>query len=352
MVMIPLAAAVIATVGNFTMEKEISNLSALISTYEEFKNDGKEFSPADFYVLMEHLGVKKEDFFALLYKRDPNILGVLGDHADEQPTNEIPGDDENEPPPIPGASMLNNSGAPAEGAYLQKPLPEYSNLYLDLYVEGREEPTPRDKDDKGYIYLTFDDGPSENTSNILSYLKMHDVSATFFVIPGKNNSWLLNMILKNGHEIGIHSASHDYYEIYSSVEAFLADFKKAHDLIYEQTGTKPNIFRFPGGSRNRYNGDVCDDIIAEMTRRGFIYFDWNVDSKDQVDANWTQIYNTVLDEVAYNTARGNRSIILMHDRPGGMNTVLVVEDIIIALLKDPNGYKFGRLGRNVKPIQF
>jgi peptidoglycan/xylan/chitin deacetylase (PgdA/CDA1 family) len=325
------------------MEKELNELKTLVSAYEEFKNDGREFSPADFYTLMEHFGVEKEEFFTLLHEKNPDILSVLDNYTGERPLDEAPRNDAAEPPSAPpGSTMLKNSN---------QPLSEYTNLYLDLYVD-RYGDELRYKDDRGYVYLTFDDGPSKHTSLILNYLRKHNVPATFFVIPGNSSSQLLNMILKDGHAIGVHTFSHDYYEIYSSVEAFLADFKKAYDLIYKQTGVKPEIFRFPGGSRNSYNNDVRKEIVAEMTRRGFVHFDWNVDSKDYADATWTQMYNTVLKEVAENTAKGYRSIILMHDRPGGMNTVLVLEDIIIRLLKDKNGYNFGKLDSSVRPIQF
>ena len=367
MIIIPLTFAVIATIDkasletkNALLEKNNEDLNMLVSAYEEFKNNGKEFSSADFYTLMERLGVKKEDFILLLYEKDPDVLKVLDNQIDQthevdeqppdensgigavapEPTTPVTTAKENANPTIVPASEPNSGGG-------------YADLYRDLFVEKHIEGTrPRYRDDAGYIYLTFDDGPSYHTTSILSYLKKHNVTATFFVIPGGESSRLLNMIIENGHAIGVHSVSHDYNEIYSSVEAFLADFKKAYDLIYRQTGIKPEIFRFPGGSKNNTNRKVQDEIIAEMTRRGFVYFDWNVDSRDYAGANWTQMYKTVLSEVADNTAKGRRSIILMHDRSGGLNTVLVVEDIVIALLKDSNGYKFGTLDRNVRPIQF
>jgi len=354
LIIIPVIMAVVAIKGDAAKEKEIAELKALISTYEEFETNGKDFSPADFYALMERLGVKKEAFLALLYEKYPDILSAPADYTGEKPDIEDTRINDTTPAPVkPEVSKPKNITSPVGSASGSKPSSEYASLYPDLYVERyMDESRPRYKDDTGFVYLTFDDGPSQHTPLILDYLRKHNVPATFFVIPNKNSSRFLNMILENGHAIGIHSASHDYNIIYSSVEAFLADFKKASDLVYGQTGTKPDIFRFPGGSRNGYNNDVREAIIAEMTRRGFVYFDWNVDSKDYADASWTQMYNTVLKEVAENTANGRRSIILMHDRPGGMNTVLVVEDIVIEILKDPNGYRFGKLDNNVRPVQF
>jgi peptidoglycan/xylan/chitin deacetylase (PgdA/CDA1 family) len=158
----------------------------------------------------------------------------------------------------------------------------------------------------------------------------------------------LNLMLDRGHQIGIHCMSHEYHIIYASVEAYLADFNEAWNLVYEQTGYKPYLFRFPGGSKNDFNKYIRDDIIAEMTRRGFVYFDWNVDSEDALGRDWTTMYNTVLNQVAANP----RSVILFHDRPGGYNTVLVIEDIIKALLADPKDYIFSAITPETRPIQF
>ena len=353
-VAIPLVSAVIMAVGNAGMEKKISELNDLVSSCVEFDNDGKDFSPAEFYALMERLGVKKEDFLTLLLEKNLNDSSVPDNKTDKQPAKEVPENIEAAPPSKPaGAAKRKSAVTPVKPVSNPDSSSGYKSLYPDLYVDGyADEAKPRYKDDGGYIYLTFDDGPSRHTQLILNYLDKHNVTATFFVVPDKNRSMLLNMILENGHALGVHSASHDYDDIYSSVEAFLADFKKAYDMIYKQTGIKPEIFRFPGGSRNGYNQDVCEAIIAEMTRRGFVYFDWNVDSKDYADADWTQMYTTVLKEVAENTAKGRRSVILMHDRSGGMNTVLVVEDIVMTILKDPKGYRFGKLDRSVRPVQF
>ena len=76
-----------------------------------------------------------------------------------------------------------------------------------------------------------------------------------------------------GHTVGVHSISHDYEKVYESVESYLADFNDTYNCIYEATGVKPRFFRFPGGSINNYNRFVYMQIIAEMTRRGFVYFD-------------------------------------------------------------------------------
>lgn len=205
-------------------------------------------------------------------------------------------------------------------------------------------------EDRDTVYLTFDDGPSQYTQSILYYLDKYNIKATFFVVPSgsEDSKNLLRQIAAAGHTIGVHSATHVYKDIYASVDDYLSDFKIAYDRIYEATGIKCELFRFPGGSKNDFNEATRDDIIAEMTRRGFVYFDWNVDSNDAGGAGWTEMYVNVLEQVA----DANRSVVLMHDHNNGYNTVLVLEDIIKALIEDPRGYKFGQLSSAVKPVQF
>ena len=225
---------------------------------------------------------------------------------------------------------------------------EYDSLYPELYCTSTVGVTY--DDDKDYVYLTFDDGPSKYTDSILYYLDKYNLKATFFVVPDSSEECARRMkkIVDAGHTIGVHSATHDYNKIYASVEAYLADFKMCYDRIYNATGVKTELFRFPGGSINDFNEETRNEIIAEMTRRGFVYFDWNVDSSDAGGADWTEMYVGVLDQIS-NT---NRAVVLMHDRDDRYNTILVLEDIIKALLADERGYKLDRLTTKTKPVQF
>lgn len=218
-------------------------------------------------------------------------------------------------------------------------------LYEDMYVNSY---TGEYINDDNTVYLTFDDGPSVLTENILMYLRQEDVKATFFVVPEDTEYCriLLRKIANDGHTIGIHTSSHDYEAIYSSPKAFLEDFYKAYSLVYDATGIKADIYRFAGGSINDYNEDTREDIIVEMSRRGFQYFDWNVDSNDWQGYNWTQLYNSVLED----SLELSTPVILFHDTGMRENTVLVIEDIIKALKN--KGYQFGSLSQKTEPIQF
>ena len=217
----------------------------------------------------------------------------------------------------------------------------YAALYPDMYVTA---PTTYFRE-KGTVYLTFDDGPNENTADKLYILRSRGVKATFFVVPDRSAACTqrLKAIVADGHAIGVHSTSHEYKEIYASVEAYLKDFYEAWDTIYDATGVKTEIFRFPGGSKNDYNEATRDAIIKEMTRRGFRYYDWNVDSGDAAGANWTQMHNSIPRDIEDKY----RSIVLMHDRT---NATLVLDDVISVLLSE--GYKLDKINNDTQPVQF
>ncbi len=224
---------------------------------------------------------------------------------------------------------------------------EYQNLYPQLYVENDYKyVTP----DHKVCYLTFDDGPHiENTTAVLDTLKENNAKATFFVIyqEGEAMEKLYKRIVDEGHTIAVHTASHKYYEIYASVEAYLEDFAKISDYIESVTGVKPELFRFPGGSVNSYNVEVYQEIIAEMTRRGYTFYDWNVSSGDAAGAN------VAVDRIVTNSLKGNElleKIVLMHDGAGHQNTVRALPQIIEGMKSE--GYVFEGLNKDVQPTRF
>ena len=150
------------------------------------------------------------------------------------------------------------------------PADPYPELYASKPVSSGEKCEPEKA-----VYITFDDGPSAVTDDILDILSEEKVKATFFVIGpgGENTDRRLLRIHEEGHAIGIHSWSHEYSKIYSSVDAFLEDFNEDREWVHSVTGEYCDIFRFPGGSKNDFNAQTRDAIIEEMTRRGFRFFE-------------------------------------------------------------------------------
>lgn len=224
---------------------------------------------------------------------------------------------------------------------------EYQTLYPELYVENR--PTGNWVQGKKTVYLTFDDGPSERTVEILDLLKDQNIKATFFVVgkTGEREKQIMRRIVEEGHTIAVHTFSHEYSEVYQSVEAYLTDFAKVYQLIYENTGVKPELFRFPGGSINTYNLAVHKEISSEMLRRGFLYYDWNASTEDAAagESKYSVYTNAV-----HSAANRDKVILLMHDSSDKYNTVETLPQIINKFRND--GYKFDKLTKDVKPVVF
>ena len=223
----------------------------------------------------------------------------------------------------------------------------YQALYPDFYAPQTYSAT---SSPDNTAYLTFDDGPSGNTDIILQTLQEENVKATFFVVGTDNADNLARMrrIVQEGHTIGMHSYSHSYKKIYASVEAFLKDMYQVFNLIKDTTGVTPTCFRFPGGSINSYNKAVYKDIKAEMIRRGFAPYDWNVSSGDASTTKYTpeQLTGYVLNGIGSKS----RIIVLMHDSSSKENTAQAVRQIIIGIRE--KGFIFAPLDYQTKPILF
>ncbi|MBR4574044.1 MAG: polysaccharide deacetylase [Lachnospiraceae bacterium] len=196
-----------------------------------------------------------------------------------------------------------------------------------------------DRQDKGSartawpkkVYLTFDDGPSPNTSKILDILDEYDVRASFFVVGTENPEYrkLYKRIVDEGHTLCMHSYSHKYNEIYSSVDAFTKDLDRIEDLLYRETGTKPVYYRFPGGSSNSVSRIPMSEFIEVLDDRGITYYDWNVVAGDATNPMLPAekiIENSLCDLNEYEEA-----MILFHDLSNKTSTVEALPSIIEAI---------------------
>jgi peptidoglycan/xylan/chitin deacetylase (PgdA/CDA1 family) len=219
--------------------------------------------------------------------------------------------------------------------------------YQSLYPEMHSEMPVQFQRKPRTVYLTFDDGPSERTLEILDILNRHNIKATFFIVSNNSDIEILKRIADEGHAIGIHSHSHNYHQIYDSVEAFLDDFNTCYNKIYETTSVKPQIFRFPGGSINAHNMGIYQDIISEMLRRGFIYYDWNISTGD-TSKNATK--NNIIKNVTKGFNNQESIILLCHDNHNKTNTVAALPDIIDYFQNE--GYSFDKLDKTVEPLVF
>ena len=194
------------------------------------------------------------------------------------------------------------------------------------------------------IYLTFDDGPSKYTDEILNVLDRYDVKATFFVtnqFPEYQN--IIKKEYEKGHTIGIHTYSHKW-SIYENEETYLADFNLISEIVYTQTGKYTKLFRFPGGSSNtisrRYNKGIMSKLSKIMENNGYIYFDWTFDSGDTNKKDSSS--KAILKNIKMNLKGDGEYIILMHDIK--KSTLEALPNIIE--FAQARGYKFSALTEN------
>lgn len=203
------------------------------------------------------------------------------------------------------------------------------------------------KNANGTIYLTFDDGPRMGTTNvILDILKEENVKATFFVTM-RGPDELIKREYDEGHTVALHSASHDYSYIYSSVDNYFNDLKTVHDRVLNITGYDSRIIRFPGGSSNtisrKYQNGIMSYLTKEVLNRSYRYFDWNINSGD---AGETTDSHEVVKFVTTKLSHDKVNVILMHDIKSYTRDALKE---IIQYGKN-NGYTFDKLDEHNEMI--
>ena len=228
-----------------------------------------------------------------------------------------------------------------EGAVDTDEIGEYVIRYKAKDEAGNERERTRaikvinPEDSNRIVYLTFDDGPGEHTGRLLDILAKYGVKATFFV-TGRGDDDLIKREYDEGHTVGLHTNSHDYAYVYSSVENYFADLYEVRDRVKRITGYAPTLIRFPGGSSNtisaRYRRGIMSTLVTEVGSRGFQYVDWNVSSGDAGEASTAdQVYNDVISKL-----EDGRFVVLQHDIKGF--SVDAVERII--QYGQSNGYIF------------
>ena len=191
---------------------------------------------------------------------------------------------------------------------------------------------------QGVIYLTFDDGPRSGTTDIiLNILKEENVKATFFVTNSGPDD-LIKRAYDEGHAIGLHTASHDYSVVYASGDSYFNDLALVSERVKRITGEESKIIRFPGGSSNtisrKYSPGIMSYLTQEVVKRGYRYYDWNIDSRDAEGGkfNADEIANFVTSKLSHDKV----NMVLMHD------IKVVTKDAIGKIIDygKENGYTF------------
>ncbi len=219
-------------------------------------------------------------------------------------------------------------------------------------AERTVEVCPAPTNSANRIYLTFDDGPSSFvTEQVLDILKKNGIQATFFICNFSDAlAPLVKRMADEEHAVAIHGYSHDYSAIYTSEDAFMQNVYQMQQRIFDVTGVKTTLMRFPGGSSNtisaRYSDGIMSRLVGRVEKEGFSYFDWNIDSTD-ASAN-TQDRNKIIQNVMSGLRQGRENIVLMHDTNAKTTTAEALQSIIDRA--KAQGYVFLPLSAATQPV--
>ncbi|EOU1739585.1 polysaccharide deacetylase [Clostridium perfringens] len=200
-----------------------------------------------------------------------------------------------------------------------------------------------------YVFLTFDDGPSNSTEKILNILKDKDVHGTFFVLgssiekDSKRQEYLKEE-LKGGNAIANHSYSHDFKKLYPGnklkIDSFMDEFNKTNDIMQSILGGEFDckVLRMPGGygTRKYYKDPSLKEFDDTLQENGIINVDWNALDGDAEGKPYST--EEMLNYVKKTSKGKNHVVILMHDAAGKEKTVEILPQIIDYYKNE--GYEF------------
>ena len=183
-----------------------------------------------------------------------------------------------------------------------------SNYHVKAFCNN-----PLEKEKK--IALTFDDGPSNYTLEVLELLKKYNAKATFFCI-GKNiesHPEILQKVIAEGHLVGNHSYSHSKFFDFYNEDKITEELQKTDQLLEKFTPKKINFFRPPYGVST-------PSIRRALKVTGHKVIGWNIRSLDGGTKNQELILNRIIKRVSPG------GIVLLHDT--GKHSVLVLEQFL------------------------
>lgn len=203
----------------------------------------------------------------------------------------------------------------------------------------------KDKPAGRTVYLTFDDGPSKLTPEVLDILKKEGIKATFFVLGEQVNEHpeLLKRIVEEGHTVGNHTYDHEYKELYSSFGEFATQIVKTEVAMQTAAGIRTRLVRAPGGTF----GNFDQSYFEAMKQAGYTMFDWNVDSGDSVRVG---VPATEIMKNIRGSKLSDETIVLLHDSSIHGESVKALPEIIRYYKEQ--GYTFAPLTDKVKPVTF
>ena len=221
-----------------------------------------------------------------------------------------------------------------------------SALNQDMAQAVPDGPSAQDSQDTQtdtgkVMYLTFDDGPSqENTNAVLDVLKKRNIKATFFVVGHflETAPDLVKRMVEEGHMVGNHTYHHPDMSTISSLEAFQEELEAVADSFYEITGTRLSpYYRPPQGKANAENIKMAQQLGYSTIFWSLAYVDWDPENQPSHD--------TAFDKLTARIHPG--AIVLLH------NTSQTNGEILDELLTkwEEMGYRFVSLQQDFAPAR-
>ncbi len=186
-------------------------------------------------------------------------------------------------------------------------------------IDDKEKDNIKEKKPLKYVALTFDDGPSSFTEEIIDLLQKYNYNATFFVLGNKlnlNYKDILKKSIKNGNEIGVHGYSHRSFTKMRQA-TMEEEITKTKKYIKNLTGYESTLVRPPYGNITK--------TIKNYNLGPYIL--WNNDTLDWKLRDANKISSRLINSVE------DKSIILMHDT---YLTTFKALEIILPYLKENN----------------
>lgn len=196
------------------------------------------------------------------------------------------------------------------------------------------------------IYLTFDDGPTAHTNELLDILDQYGAHGTFFMLGPGISAYpkSVKRLVDSGNSAGLHGMTHVKSKFYASPASALKEMTQDNDALYKATGTRTSLIRTPYGSKPYFTQKYRDKVLSA----GFHLWDWNVDSEDwKYKSDHQKVINSILKQVDQQEKQGVVPVVLMHDQKA---TLKVLPQVLKTLKAE--GYTFEVIEQNSQPVNF
>ncbi|UJF32758.1 polysaccharide deacetylase [Paenibacillus hexagrammi] len=243
---------------------------------------------------------------------------------------------------FPAGPAYADESAEASNAAMKQQEDVYQQLKTGKRVEQQQEYTAPEQPT---VYLTFDDGPSKLTGQVLDILKENDIKATFFELGEEAKAYpdFVKRVVDEGHTLGNHTYNHVYKQLYGDFQTFWDQIQTSEDIFQDVAGVRPKFVRAPGGTYTNFDAFY----YYFLNQAGYTVVDWNVDSGDSKRQNVP--VNEIIHEVEQAPLK-HEITVLFHDGTGHEESVKALPEVISYYKK--HGYVFAPLTANVKPEQF